>query len=125
MRGSRLGDLPTSRYSFDTTRKRAPPVVLKSDMSDLPHNNLQGATEYVQATIAVEHLDSAVIESHVRKVVESTPGVQTVHLIEGKLHVCYDPLQTSERELEAAIQRAGEHPIEGSAERTSPFADLS
>lgn len=93
-------------------------------MSDLPQS-LHAASEYVQATIAVEHLDSAIIERHVRKAVESTPGVQTVSLVEGKLHVCYDPLQTSERELEMAIQRAGEHPLEGSTERTSPFADLS
>jgi hypothetical protein len=93
-------------------------------MSDVPPNP-PGAAEYVQATISVEHLDSATIEAHVRKAVESQPGVQTVSLVEGKLHVCYDPLQTSERELEAAIERAGEHPTEGTTERTSPFSDLS
>lgn len=93
-------------------------------MSDEP-SIPAGTVEYVQATIAVEHLESATIEADVRKAVESQPGVQSLSIVEGKLHVCYDPLQTSERELEAAIERMGEHPIEGTAERTSPFSDLS
>lgn len=93
-------------------------------MSD-PSQDLQGAAEYLQATISVEHLDSVTTEDHVRKALEALPGVRSVSFVEGKLHVSYDPLQTSEQEMEAAIQKRGEHPVEGCTERVSPFADLS
>ena len=84
-----------------------------------PHT---GAEELVQANIRVEDLGSAMTESDVLKAVQACPGVQSAMIVEGELHVVYDPLQCSEHALEALVLRSGHRPLGGEAHRDSPFA---
>lgn len=86
--------------------------------------NITGAEELVQATISVEHLDDPATQSDVMAAVRALDGVRSVNLVEGKLHICYDPLRITEKKLEAAIGRSGHRPEGGEVERESPFADL-
>ena len=83
-----------------------------------------GLEELVQAMISAEHLATPAEQLEVRHLLEALPGVRSVNFLEGRLQVCYDPLQITEKELEAAIDRTGHHPLGGESERASPFADL-
>lgn len=88
-------------------------------MDESPHT---GAEELVQANIRVEHLDAAGTESDVLKAIQQCAGVHTVMIVEGELHVVYDPLQVTEHELERLVRGSGHKPLGGEAHRDSPFA---
>jgi hypothetical protein len=90
-------------------------------MSDEPRT---GAEELLLATIEVEDLEKPGIQAKVEAAVRTLNGVQSASKVEGKLHVIYDPLSITEREIEAAIQGSGFHPLGGEAERDSPFVDF-
>ncbi len=77
----------------------------------------------MDATISVEHLESAQAEAKVLAALGGLPGVKAVGVIEGKkVQVTYDPTQITEAKLEEAIRGTGNQPSEGTTERDSPFA---
>lgn len=82
-----------------------------------------GAEEYIQATIGVEDLNLAGAQGEILRAVEGLPGVDSVRLVSGKLEICYDPLRVSEKELEAAIDHSGHHPLGGEAKRASLYSE--
>jgi hypothetical protein len=78
--------------------------------------------ELVQAKICVPDLNDAQAQKEVLDALQRLPGVQSVTTLQKEIHVIYDPLQTSEKELEAAAGRSGHPASGGEAERDSPFA---
>ena len=91
------------------------------DKTDQP--NPAAGAELMDATISVEHLESAQAEAKVLAALESLPGVRTVGVIEAKkVQITYDPTLISEAKLEEAIRGTGNQPSEGTTERDSPFA---
>lgn len=86
------------------------------------NERLPGTVELVQAKICVADLGQALAETEILAAVQKAAGVQSVQVVEGDLHVVYDPLQTSEKELERVIRGSGHAPSGGEAERDSPFA---
>ena len=83
-----------------------------------------GVEELVLAKIRIDHLGSAIAQAEVMSAVEGLPGVRTVSVVEDSLHVIYDPLRTTEREIERAVTGSGHQPECEDVERDSPFADL-
>lgn len=80
------------------------------------------SVELVQAKICVPDLADAQAQKEVIEAMQKVPGVQSVMMIEKEIHVIYDPLRTTEKELEGAAGRSGHPATGGEAERDSPFA---
>lgn len=86
------------------------------------NERLPASVELVQAKICVRDLSQALAETEIVATVQKLPGVQSVQTAEDGLHVVYDPLQVSEKEIERAIGASGHPTCGGEAERDSPFA---
>lgn len=81
-----------------------------------------GGGELVQAEIQVAGLETPLVQADVIAAVQKEAGVRTVTVVEGVLHVVYDPLQMTERKLEAIVRATGHEPDCKDVERDSPFA---
>ena len=86
------------------------------------NERLPASIELVQAKICVRDLGEALAQNEIVATVQKLPGVQSVQIVGGELHVVYDPLQVSEKEIEQAIGASGHPTCGGEAERDSPFA---
>ena len=78
----------------------------------------------MQARIEVDDLDAPETAAEITAAVQDLPGVKAVTVVKTELHVIYDPLQITEREIEENIRKRGHHPLSGESERESPLADL-
>ena len=86
------------------------------------NERLPASIELVQAKICVRDLAETVAQAEIVPAIQKLPGVQSVQIAGGELHVVYDPLQMSEKELERVIGASGHPTCGGEAERDSPFA---
>lgn len=84
-----------------------------------------GAEEWVQASIKVPDLIKATAERDIVEAVLRRPGVKSVNHHGDCLHVVYNPLEVTERELEEAIRQSGHTPAGGDAERVLPLPQAS
>jgi hypothetical protein len=86
------------------------------------NERLPTSVELLQAKICVRDLGEALAQAEIVEIVQKLAGVQSVQIAGGELHVVYDPLQVSEKEIERAIGAGGHPTCGGEAERDSPFA---
>ncbi|MGI9087034.1 MAG: heavy-metal-associated domain-containing protein [Chthoniobacterales bacterium] len=90
-------------------------------VADVPDES--GLHEYIDAEFTVEKADSPTAERTLRDALENLEGVQSISLRGGKVAVNYEPVSISEKQLHAAIERAGFRISSEHVTTSSPLTD--
>ena len=84
-----------------------------------------GLQEPMVARIEVENLGSAISEKEISDALQQMNGVSSVTIAKDAVHVTYDPMQTSEIKIEAAIRKSGNTVTAAETDREMPHADTT
>lgn len=76
-------------------------------MKKKPDQNDSGISETMAARIEIEQLGDPAHQKKITDAVQALGGVIETKIEKGALHVSYNPLATSEKKIEQAIQSTG------------------
>jgi copper chaperone CopZ len=76
-------------------------------MKEEPDHADSNLSERMAARIEVNNLGDAARESEIIDAVVALDGVSEARVEKGALHVCYDPLATTEKKIEQAVRSTG------------------
>ena len=92
-------------------------------MSENPSETEASATELVQAIFSVENIGDPKAQAETSKLLQEHEGLHSLSIIEGKLHVSYDPTRVTEKEIAALLAQAGHRLTDAEMHRASPLAE--
>jgi hypothetical protein len=88
------------------------------------HGTDYNMNETMTARIEIADLGDPARQSKILDALTTLNGVIASKIQKDALHVSYDPLETTEKEIEQAIRRTGSTVTTGSTERSTPHPEM-